>query len=72
MILLNLVFSLLAIFHLTYLGSMFDPGIDEQEVEEVRAPLGPTPPVYVEDIMTECKFIPSLGLEIKQVTAFIQ
>lgn len=51
---------------------MFDPGIDEQEVEEVRAPLGPTPPVYVEDIMTECKLIPSLGLEIKQVTAFIQ
>lgn len=35
--LLNLVFSLLAIFHLTYLGSMFDPGLDEQEVEEVRA-----------------------------------
>uniref|UniRef100_A0AAX7TT53 Porcupine O-acyltransferase like n=1 Tax=Astatotilapia calliptera TaxID=8154 RepID=A0AAX7TT53_ASTCA len=33
-ILLNLVFSLLAIFHLTYLGSMFDPGVDEQEVEE--------------------------------------
>ncbi|TDH10113.1 hypothetical protein EPR50_G00071540 [Perca flavescens] len=32
--LLNLVFSLLAIFHLTYLGSMFDPGLDEQEVEE--------------------------------------
>ncbi|XP_040049120.1 protein-serine O-palmitoleoyltransferase porcupine [Gasterosteus aculeatus] len=32
--LLNLVFSLLAIFHLTYLGSMFDPGVDEQEVEE--------------------------------------
>ncbi|XP_051914973.1 protein-serine O-palmitoleoyltransferase porcupine-like isoform X2 [Hippocampus zosterae] len=32
-ILLNLVFSLLAIFHLTYLGSMFDPGVEE-EVEE--------------------------------------
>ncbi|KAK9515916.1 hypothetical protein VZT92_026514 [Zoarces viviparus] len=32
--LLNLVFSFLAIFHLTYLGSMFDPGVDEQEVEE--------------------------------------
>uniref|UniRef100_A0A3Q3KDZ3 Porcupine O-acyltransferase like n=1 Tax=Monopterus albus TaxID=43700 RepID=A0A3Q3KDZ3_MONAL len=32
--LLNLVFSLLAIFHLTYLGSMFDPGVDEQDVEE--------------------------------------
>ncbi|XP_037334420.2 protein-serine O-palmitoleoyltransferase porcupine-like [Pungitius pungitius] len=32
--LLNLVFGLLAIFHLTYLGSMFDPGVDEQEVEE--------------------------------------
>ncbi|XP_049920632.1 protein-serine O-palmitoleoyltransferase porcupine-like isoform X3 [Epinephelus moara] len=32
--LLNLVFSLLTIFHLTYLGSMFDPGVDEQEVEE--------------------------------------
>ncbi|XP_040918557.1 protein-serine O-palmitoleoyltransferase porcupine-like [Toxotes jaculatrix] len=31
---LNLGFSLLAIFHLTYLGSMFDPGVDEQEVEE--------------------------------------
>lgn len=35
---LNLVFSLLAIFHLTYLGSMFDPGVDEQQVEEVGAP----------------------------------
>lgn len=34
--LLNLVFSLLAIFHLTYLGSMFDAGADEQEIEEVR------------------------------------
>lgn len=34
--LLNLLFSCLAIFHLTYLGSMFDPGVDEQEVEEVR------------------------------------
>ncbi|XP_074538536.1 protein-serine O-palmitoleoyltransferase porcupine-like [Halichoeres trimaculatus] len=33
-IFLNLVFSLLAVFHLTYLGSMFDPGVDEQEVEE--------------------------------------
>ncbi|TMS15856.1 Protein-serine O-palmitoleoyltransferase porcupine [Larimichthys crocea] len=32
--LLNLVFSLLAIFHLTYLGSMFDAGADEQEIEE--------------------------------------
>uniref|UniRef100_A0A3Q3WWZ4 Porcupine O-acyltransferase like n=1 Tax=Mola mola TaxID=94237 RepID=A0A3Q3WWZ4_MOLML len=32
--LLNLVFSFLVIFHLTYLGSMFDPGVDEQEVEE--------------------------------------
>uniref|UniRef100_A0A665WGC4 Porcupine O-acyltransferase like n=1 Tax=Echeneis naucrates TaxID=173247 RepID=A0A665WGC4_ECHNA len=30
-LLLNLVFSFLAIFHLTYLGSMFDPGVDEQE-----------------------------------------
>lgn len=35
--LLNLVFSLVVIFHLTYLGSMFDPGVDEQEVEEVGA-----------------------------------
>ncbi|XP_070766333.1 protein-serine O-palmitoleoyltransferase porcupine-like [Enoplosus armatus] len=33
-ILLNLVFSFLAVFHLTYLGSMFDPGVDEEEVEE--------------------------------------
>lgn len=33
--LLNLGFSLLAIGHLTYLGSMFDPGVDEQEAEEV-------------------------------------
>uniref|UniRef100_A0A4W6CUZ8 Porcupine O-acyltransferase like n=1 Tax=Lates calcarifer TaxID=8187 RepID=A0A4W6CUZ8_LATCA len=33
-VVLNLVFSFLAIFHLTYLGSMFDPGVDEQEVEE--------------------------------------
>lgn len=32
--LLNLVFGFLAIFHLTYLGSMFDPGVDEQEAEE--------------------------------------
>lgn len=36
--LLNLIFSFLAVFHLTYLGSMFDPGVDEQEVEEVRGP----------------------------------
>lgn len=35
--LLNLLFSLLAVFHLTYLGSMFDPGVDEQDVEEVGA-----------------------------------
>lgn len=34
---LNLGFSLLAVFHLTYLGSMFDAGVDEQEVEEVGA-----------------------------------
>lgn len=34
--LLNLAFTVLAIFHLTYLGSMFDPGVDEHEVEEVR------------------------------------
>ncbi|XP_040009393.1 protein-serine O-palmitoleoyltransferase porcupine-like isoform X2 [Xiphias gladius] len=33
-VVLNLVFSFLAIFHLTYLGSMFDPGVDEWEVEE--------------------------------------
>lgn len=33
--LLNLLFSVLVVFHLTYLGSMFDPGADEQEVEEV-------------------------------------
>ncbi|XP_029013296.1 protein-serine O-palmitoleoyltransferase porcupine-like [Betta splendens] len=33
-ILLNLLFTFLAIFHLTYLGSMFDPGLDEQEAEE--------------------------------------
>uniref|UniRef100_A0A8C5HD74 Protein-serine O-palmitoleoyltransferase porcupine-like n=1 Tax=Gouania willdenowi TaxID=441366 RepID=A0A8C5HD74_GOUWI len=32
--LLNLAFSLLVIFHLTYLGSMFDPGLDEQEAGE--------------------------------------
>ncbi|XP_037539984.1 protein-serine O-palmitoleoyltransferase porcupine-like [Nematolebias whitei] len=32
--LLNLLFSVLVVFHLTYLGSMFDPGADEQEVEE--------------------------------------
>uniref|UniRef100_A0A671TPL3 Porcupine O-acyltransferase n=1 Tax=Sparus aurata TaxID=8175 RepID=A0A671TPL3_SPAAU len=37
--LLNLVFSFLAIFHLTYLGSMFDSGDDEQEVEEGYAAL---------------------------------
>lgn len=34
---LNLAFSLLTVFHLTYLGSMFDPGVDEQAVEEVGA-----------------------------------
>ncbi|XP_071331294.1 protein-serine O-palmitoleoyltransferase porcupine-like isoform X2 [Trachinotus anak] len=33
-VILNLGFSLLAIFHLTYLGSMFDPGVDEQDAEE--------------------------------------
>ncbi|XP_023283474.1 protein-serine O-palmitoleoyltransferase porcupine-like isoform X1 [Seriola lalandi dorsalis] len=33
-VVLNLVFSFLAVFHLTYLGSMFDPGVDEREVEE--------------------------------------
>ncbi|XP_015240186.1 PREDICTED: protein-serine O-palmitoleoyltransferase porcupine-like [Cyprinodon variegatus] len=33
-LLLNLVFSLMVVFHLAYLGSMFDPGSDEQEVEE--------------------------------------
>ena len=38
MVVLNLVFSFLAIFHLTYLGSMFDPGVNERDVEEVRAP----------------------------------
>ncbi|XP_061574343.1 protein-serine O-palmitoleoyltransferase porcupine-like [Cololabis saira] len=32
--LVNLVFGLLVVFHLTYLGSMFDPGTNEQEVEE--------------------------------------
>ncbi|XP_070695428.1 protein-serine O-palmitoleoyltransferase porcupine-like [Pempheris klunzingeri] len=32
--LLNLFFSLLVIFHLTYLGSMFDPGVDEHDAEE--------------------------------------
>ncbi|XP_034447343.1 protein-serine O-palmitoleoyltransferase porcupine-like isoform X1 [Hippoglossus hippoglossus] len=31
---LNLAFSFLAIFHLTYLGSMFDPGVDEHELDE--------------------------------------
>ncbi|XP_041860799.1 protein-serine O-palmitoleoyltransferase porcupine-like isoform X2 [Melanotaenia boesemani] len=31
---LNLIFSLLVVFHLTYLGSMFDPGSDELEAEE--------------------------------------
>lgn len=35
--LMNLVFSFLTIFHLIYLGSMFDPGVDEQEVEQVKA-----------------------------------
>ncbi|XP_047224867.1 protein-serine O-palmitoleoyltransferase porcupine-like isoform X1 [Girardinichthys multiradiatus] len=41
-LLLNLVFSLLVIFHLTYLGSMFDPGSDEQKIEEVATyPLMP-------------------------------
>ncbi|XP_058500215.1 protein-serine O-palmitoleoyltransferase porcupine-like [Solea solea] len=33
-VMLNLLFSFLVIFHLTYLGSMFDPGVDEYEVEE--------------------------------------
>ncbi|XP_047453687.1 protein-serine O-palmitoleoyltransferase porcupine-like [Mugil cephalus] len=34
-VLLNVFFSLLVVFHLTYLGSMFDPGLDdEQSVEE--------------------------------------
>ncbi|XP_034029007.1 protein-serine O-palmitoleoyltransferase porcupine-like isoform X1 [Thalassophryne amazonica] len=33
-VLLNLLFSFLTIFHLTYLGSMFDPGTDEQDIEE--------------------------------------
>ncbi|CAN9515959.1 unnamed protein product [Ophioblennius macclurei] len=32
--LLNFIFSSLAIFHLTYLGSMFDPGLDEHDVEK--------------------------------------
>ncbi|XP_071385235.1 protein-serine O-palmitoleoyltransferase porcupine-like isoform X1 [Centroberyx affinis] len=32
--LLNLLFSLLAIFHLTYLGSMFDSDVDDQAEEE--------------------------------------
>ena len=52
--LLNLVFSLLAIFHLTYLGSMFDPGLDEQEVEEVRATWGPSPR-KMESVYMPCK-----------------
>ncbi|XP_038146314.1 protein-serine O-palmitoleoyltransferase porcupine-like [Cyprinodon tularosa] len=38
-LLLNLVFSLMVVFHLAYLGSMFDPGSDEQEVEEGYAAL---------------------------------
>ncbi|XP_028266538.1 protein-serine O-palmitoleoyltransferase porcupine-like [Parambassis ranga] len=33
-VLLNLGFSFLAVFHLTYLGSMFDAGADEEAVEE--------------------------------------
>lgn len=33
-LLLNVVFSVVAVFHLTYLGSMFDPGLDEHDVEE--------------------------------------
>lgn len=32
--LLNLLFSVVVIFHLTYLGSMFDSGLDDQSVEE--------------------------------------
>ena len=32
----NVLFSLLAIFHLTYLGSMFDADMDDQAIEEVR------------------------------------
>lgn len=32
----NLLFSVMVLFHLTYLGSMFDPGTDQQEVEEVK------------------------------------
>lgn len=36
MLAINVVFSGLAVFHLTYLGSMFDPGVDEQEAEQVR------------------------------------
>lgn len=34
--LVNLLFSFLAIFHLTYLGSMFGPDVDDQAAEEVR------------------------------------
>lgn len=33
-LLINLWFSFLALFHLTYLGSMFDPGLSEEEAEE--------------------------------------
>ncbi|XP_029993903.1 protein-serine O-palmitoleoyltransferase porcupine-like isoform X2 [Sphaeramia orbicularis] len=32
--LLNMLFGFLTIFHLTYLGSMFDPGVDKEEVEK--------------------------------------
>ena len=32
----NVLFSLLAIFHLTYLGSMFDADMDDQAIEQVR------------------------------------
>ena len=32
----NVLFSLLAVFHLTYLGSMFDADMDDQAIEEVR------------------------------------
>lgn len=33
-LLINLFFSFLAVLHLTYLGSMFDPGLSEEEAEE--------------------------------------
>jgi len=33
---MNLLFGLLAVFHLTYLGSMFDADMDDQAIEEVR------------------------------------